>query len=328
MAVPESLTEVLDNLYTTTWKHIKTDVADNIFDATPLLAWMRRNNKIMDQVGGRHIEMPVSYAKNTRKKWVMKGSTMDLSDAEFLTETKWDWKYLAIPIVRFGIDDQKNRGRMQMINYAEAKLENARLSIEDEFESRLFAASGSGVDDGGAIDGLQYLVPDDPTASASVGGINQSTDTFWRSKTDTMSGVSFATSGVDRMRTMMNNCGQNKSNDRPDIIVTGQTVYEYYEDAILGKWQFENKAMADMGFDSISFKRVPLVWSPSCGTRMYFLNTRFLQFVRDPGMFMDMTEWKPIPSQVNDRAAQIISAVAFTTNRRRCQGVIHTINTA
>jgi hypothetical protein len=40
-----------------------------------------------------------------------------------------------------------------------------------------------------------------------------------------------------------------------------------------------------------------------------------------------MTEWKPIPDQINDRAAQIITACTLTTNRRRVHGVISGINT-
>ncbi len=324
MAAPNNLTEVLDNLYTTTWKHIKTQLADNIFDATPLLAWMRSNGRIQNQVGGRSIEEPVVYRKNERVKWLTKGGTVDLNDQEFMTETKWDWKYQAVPIVRFGVDDHKNRAKMQLINYVRAKIENAQLSLEDDIETTLFA-DVSTVD---SLDGLQHLVQDDPTSSTSVGGINQSDDTWWANKTDNETGNSFATLGEDAMRTMYNNVSQNKKNDMPDIIVTGQTVFEYYEDAIFGKHTFDSRKVTDMGFDNLMFKQTPVVWSPSCGTKMYFLNTRYLRLVKDPGLFFDMTPWKDIPNQVNDRAAQIISALAFTTNRRRVQGVIHTINTA
>jgi hypothetical protein len=324
MAVPENLTEALDNLYTTTWKHIKSTAADNIFDSTPLLAWMRRRGRIQDQVGGRHIEEPVIYAKNTRVGWATRGSTVDMSDEEFLTETKWDWKYLYAPVVRFGTDDHKNRGKMQIMNYADAKLENARTSLEDTLETTLFAGQAAGDE----FDGLQWLVDDDPTSAGTIGNIDQVADSFWRNKTNDMTGVSFATSGVDRMRTMFNDVGQNKKMDMTDIIVTGQTVYEYYEDAILGKFQFENKELTDLGFTSQTFKQKPMIWSPACGTRMYFLNTKYLRLVRDPGLFMDMTPWKAIPNQINDRAAQIISALTLTTNQRRVQGVIHTIDTA
>ena len=44
-------------------------------------------------------------------------------------------------------------------------------------------------------------------------------------------------------------------------------------------------------------------------------------------LFRDNRNGKPIPDQINDRAAQIIMAGAFTLSRARCQGVMHTIDT-
>jgi hypothetical protein len=52
-----------------------------------------------------------------------------------------------------------------------------------------------------------------------------------------------------------------------------------------------------------------------------------LKFKYDPQMNFDMTSWKEIPDQVNDRAAQIVLAGNLTTGRRRVHGVIHTIDT-
>ena len=44
-------------------------------------------------------------------------------------------------------------------------------------------------------------------------------------------------------------------------------------------------------------------------------------------MNFDMTEWKAIPDQVNDRAAQVILAGELVTGRRRVHGVLHGIDT-
>ncbi len=60
---------------------------------------------------------------------------------------------------------------------------------------------------------------------------------------------------------------------------------------------------------------------------MYFLNTKDIKFRYDPQIFFDMTEWKPIPEQVNDRVAQIMLAGNLVARRRRTSGVIHTIDT-
>ena len=320
-----SLTEAIDNLYTSTWQHMKGNVVDNIFDATPFWFWMKDKGRLRTQSGGRHILEPLEYAKNDGVKFLGKGGTVSLNDREFLTEALYDWRYLVAPLVRFGVDDQVNRGKTKILSLVEAKLSNAENSLVDQLETSLFAGVGAA---GGAFDGLQHLVQDDPTSSTVVGSINQSSNSWWQNKTKDLTGVSFATSGVDEMRTMLNNVTNNRLKDRSDIIVSGQTPFEFYEDAAFAKLEIHNTKLAELGFDHQVFKGIPMIWSPACSTRMYFLNTSFLSFVYDPAMFFDMTEWKAIPEQVNDRAAQIATACTTTTSRRRVQGVIHTIDTA
>lgn len=324
--MPLSLIESLDNLYTTTWQNMQDTVRDQIFDSTPFWFWLKDKGKLKSVAGGRYLTEPLQFDKNDNIVWLKKGGTVPLNDFEFLTIAKYDWKYLAASLVRFGVDDQQNRGKNQILNLMNSKMENTQNSITSEMESRLFASAAT--DDG--IDGLQHLVADDPTASAVVGDIDQSAAEYawWRNQTNNMTGVSFATAGVSRMRTMLNDCQNNLMMDRPDIILTGQTPYEWYEDENLSYYRTSDRKLVDLGFQTQEFKGIPMVWSPSCAdTRMYFLNTKFISFTYDPMMFFDMTDWKSIPDQLNDRAAQIMLAGAFTVSRRRCQGVIHTIDT-
>jgi len=318
----QSITEALDNLYTTTWKHMKGPAADNIFDATPFWAWLRDKGKLVKVEGGRQIERPLVYAKNENVKFIGRGGTVALNDYEFLTDAVYKWKYLIAPLVRFGQDDQQNRGKMRIMSLLENKLENAQLSLEDTLESQLFADEAQEQE----FDGLQHLVSDD--GIGTVGGIDANVEVWWKNKFKTMASSIFSANGIPNMRTMLNDVSQNKAKDRPDLILTGQQPYEFYEEAAFDKLELHDTKMAELGFESQKFKGITMVWSPSCGLRMYFLNSRFLEFIYDPAMFFDMTEWKPIPEQVNDRAAQIATACAFTTNRRRAQGVIFSIDTA
>ena len=135
---------------------------------------------------------------------------------------------------------------------------------------------------------------------------------------------------------MVNNCSNNLRQDMPDIIVTGQNPFELYWEETLEQKRIHNQTLGDAGFQNVEFRGIPMVWSPQVASsdiittagRMYFLNTKFLKFKYDPMMFFDMTEWKAIPDQINDRAAQVIIAGNLMTNRRKVQGVIHTIDTA
>ena len=65
------------------------------------------------------------------------------------------------------------------------------------------------------------------------------------------------------------------------------------------------------------------MWARSCPSgKMYFINAEYLKLVIDPDYFMDMTEWKTIPDQVNDRVAQIVCAMQMITTRPVALGVL------
>ena len=325
-----TLTEYLDNLYSSTWQNMKSEATDNIFTATPFWYLMREQGHLKQVEGGRFITEPLEYAKNEDVGWISKGGTVSLNDYERLTISKWDWRYLVAPIVRFGVDDQQNRGKNQIMSLVKSKMNNTQEYLVDTLETTLFGGSGVGASAGGdAFDGLQLLVKDDPTTDTEVGGINQSTYSWWANQTKNMTGISFATYGLHWMRNMYNNVMNNKMRDAPTLIVSGQTPYERYEDEGESYFRTMDNKLLDLGFQSQRFKNVNWVWSPACAnTRMYFLNLRYLYFAYDPMMFFDATEWKPIPDQVNDRAMQIITACSLITNRRKSQGVLYNLDTA
>ena len=325
MAV-QTISQALDNLYTTTWQNMKSKAVDQIFEGSPFWFLMKERGMLESVSGGMYITEPLRYAKSTRVKFIGKGGTASLSDQEILTTATYDWKYLIDSIVRFGTDDQKNRGKNKIISFMDAKLGNSKDSLADKMEEVLFGDNSAT-----ALSylGLQDLVQDDPTSDEAVAGINQSTYSWWRNKSSDMTGISFATTGQKRMRTILNDCSKNLEARRPNIIVAGQTPYERYEDSVLDQKRIVNQKLGDAGFENIQFKGVPMIWSPACAnTRMYFLNMTYLKFVYDPAYFFDMTEWKPIPDQVNDRAAQIITAGELVTGRRSAHGVLYDMDTA
>lgn len=338
MATIQQVTDFLDNLYTTTWQNRQEGLADNVFSATPFWFWLKDKGKLVKVRGGRFIEVNLEYAANPNILWLGKGGVVAMNDYQFLTVAQYQWRYLTASMVRFGIDDQQNQGEAQVMSLMNQKFGNTEQSLISEMETRLAAAQGNAnLGTAGntaqyfpAIDGLQALVADNPAAGGNpVGGIDSSVAAYnwWQNQFINMNGISFAASGVAKMRTLLNNCMNNRKMDRPDIILSDQTTYEYYEAAALSPYRIPNNKLADMGFENQTFKGIPMVWTPSINQRLYMLNTNFLEFRYDPMMYFAMTEWKPIPNQVNDRAAQIILAGQLVTNRRKVQGVLPNINT-
>jgi hypothetical protein len=322
-----SVTVALDDLYTTTWQKRLPGVGDNIFTAAPFWYFLRDKGKIRPERGGRLIEVNLAYAQNSTVQWLTRGGTVAMNDYKFLTVGQYYWRQLVANILRFGVDDQQNSGSEKILDWVNQKLDNTEDSLVSTLETQLAAGAGAASN---AIDGLQFLVPDFANVASSTynaGGIDPSVYTWWQNQAIDMTGLSFAVNGVNKMRHLLNLCMNNRKMDAPDIILSDMSSYEYYEDTVLPALRFTDRKLADAGFDSQSYKRIPMVWSPSITARMYFLNTKFIEFVYDPAFFFDMTEWKPIPQQVNDRAAQITTFCSFLTNRRRVLGVLSTINT-
>ena len=317
MAIPATLTESFDNLYTSTWQDMRTQAVDSIFDATPFYYYMRKKGGIKRIEGGRWIGIPILYGKNTQYTWLTKGGTVDLNEDEILTTARDVWRYLAISLVRFWVDELQNRGKHQIINLVTTKIENAKLSLIDILETALFTAQT-----GNAMNGLPDVVA---TSAATFMGIARGTSTWWDNSRKTATG-SFAVYGVSDMRNLFHTCSANSSQDTPNVIVTGQTPFEWYEDEMLEFKQIVNKDLADASFSYLQFKGQPLMWSPSGpADAVYFLNTKYLEFVIDNAADFDMTEWKSIPNQTKDRAAQILVACNLVTSRSRCLGVLHTM---
>src|SRR3954465_4433172 len=325
--MPPSFTQALDDLYTTTWQKRLPGVFDNIFQSAAFWYWLKDKGKIRPMRGGRFLEVNLQYGKNTTTQWITRGGTVSMNDFKFLTVGQFNWRYLVANILRYWIDEQQNSSDSKIVDWVNAKLDNTEEALVDNLETALTGGAGSATNQ---IDGLQFLVPDAAnvaSASFNAGGIDPSVYTWWQNQAITMAGLSFAINGIANMRHLLNLCMNNRRMDAPDIILSDMLSYEYYEGDGLPMLRIGNTKLADAGFENQTFKRIPMVWTPAITARMYFLNTRFIEFIYDPSAFFDMTDWKPIPDQVDDRAAQVKLACSFVTSRRRVLGVLDTINT-
>lgn len=321
-----SVTRQLDNLYTTTWENRKTQAADNIFAASPFWFFLRENGGLEPIEGGVQIVEPVIFADTDEVKFIGKGGVMDLSDKEILTSAIYEWRYLAGNVTRFGTEDQQNRGRSALKRLVTAKLNNLENSLINRIEGALAGDNTQlAIDLAATFNGLQTIVPDNPAVGA-LGGIDPAVDTWWRSKAVDATGLSFTAVGDRLMRELEQDIGSNFRQEMPDLWLSGKAPYRFYMNSLTSIHQVNTSKLADAGFETVRFNGVDMVWSPSIAdTRMYALNTRYLSFKYDPQVFFDMTEWKALPNQVNDRVAQVALAGNLTTNRRITQGVIHTV---
>jgi len=321
MATPTN-TETLDSLYTTTWQTVKKQVTDNIFTATPFYYEMSKGENIEREDGGRFLEIPLLYGKNTTVTWLGKGGTISVADVDPLTTSIWTWKNVAGSVVRMWADDMSNSGAAKKVDLMNTKIETLRLSLIDDLETKLFTAQT-----GNQPTGLPDIVEANVTGSQSKtpGSLSKTTYSWWENKYAASTG-SFATYGRSDMRTMYNNCSI--GNDHPNLLLTTQGVFEYYEAEAEDIQRINDSAAANLGFQTFRYKGSNMYYSPQVSTGyMYFLNLKYLKLKIDSKADFDMTEWKYIPNQL-DRVAQIVSRLELVCSNCRMQGLIGSITTA
>ncbi len=321
MATP-TWTQQIDNMFTTTWAYRKKEAVEQAYLKTPFIAWMRKQGKIDNGLTGyRRLEIPLEYGSNETVRWISKGSTVPLTEGELLTMAYEDWKYVAVTVLRFGVEDHQNKGGAALINYVERKLNAAERALWEEFERAIFA-DGSGVNE---PNGLQNLISTTPT-TGTVHGIDRATYAWFRNHAKEASGA-FSVYGISDMRNLMNTLTKYTKVELLDIfLVTDQTTFEAYEDEVLDHLRVGVKDLKDLGFDSLTFKGRPIMWCPSAPEgRIYFVNPNYLKLMVDENLFMDMTEWKSIPDQVNDRVCQIVCTMQMVCSRPVSQGVLYNI---
>lgn len=316
-----SWTQVIDSVFTSTWSYRKPNAEKQAFLKTPIAFWLKEKDRVEPISGYTRIEIPLEYGTNDTVRWINKGTQVPINDNELVTMAYEDWKYVSVSIIRYGVDDQKNRGKARMINYAETKINAAERALWEAFEAA-FWSDGSATN---SPNGLANLISATPT-TGTVHGLDRSTYTWWQNLQKTSTGAA-SVYLVSDMRTLLNNCLRYAKAEINDyFIVTDQTSYELYEDEVTEQKQISNKTLGDAGFESIQFKGRPLTWAPSAiAGQMRFINTNHIKLVVDKEYFMDMTEWKPIPDQVNDRVAQILCTLNMVTTRPIVNGVLTAI---
>jgi hypothetical protein len=310
-----------DALLTTTLANYRMQLIDNIFNDYPFLSYINgklgraiRGSSIKRTVeGGESIVEHLLYEKNSTVKSYAGAEQLDTTLQEGMTIARYNWKQYAASIGITGLEKRNNQGEAAMINLLQAKATQAEMSLKDRMSADAYA-DGTG-NNSKNLTGLGALV----SSTATVGGLNPTTFTWWAADV-TASAGSFAATGIDKMRTSFNDI--TFGNDKPDAIFTTQTVFEYYEKALQPQERFSGNAVADAGFLNITFKGIPVIFDRSCTSGyMYILNSKYLSFVVHQDA--DFSTGPFITPENQDvSTAMILFQGNLTTNNRRKLAVI------
>ena len=303
-----------DTIQSTTLANHMPKLIDNVFSARPIVYFLKQAGQVRTISGGSKIVLPLLYAQNSTAASYSAYDTITITPQTGITAAEYNWKQYAATIAISGIEEAQNQSEEQIIDLLEAKTFQAEETITEKFDQMFIQSDGTG-NSGKDWLGLAKLVKD--SSSTNIGGIDQTTDTWWAPghKNTTAGALTLA-----QMRTAYNTVSV--GNDQPNVILTTRTLFEKYEDLLQPQERFMDAKTADGGFQNLLFKGAPIVYDNYVATGdMYFLNTKYIRLVGHSDTWFKPTPFVR-PNNQDARYAQILCYGELTISNRARQGVL------
>lgn len=310
----------IGELVATTLRNRRGELADNVTNHNALFRRISERGNMSPADGGRTILEELMYAENGTVQWYSGYDVLSTAASDVMDAAEFNWKQLAGNVVISGLEGEvQNSGRERVINLLEARIRNLQISLRNTAATAVYA-DGTG-NSGKEFGGLQLLVADDPTASSSIGGINQNTYSWWRNQTS--GDVTLSSSTIQsEMNDLWLACV--RGTDRPDLIPADANTYTFYEESLQSLQRFSSPSMADAGFTSLKYKSADVIYDDQCPTdHMYFLNTEYLFLRPHPDrQFVPLDRRQSINQDAT--VIPVVFAGNMTVSNRSLQGVIYT----
>lgn len=262
-------------LITTTLDNYRDELADNIMNHNPLLARLNRKGNVDPATGGSKLLENLMYAENGTSLWYSGYETWDVSSSDVLSSANFDWKQFNVNVTMSGLEEMQNNGKSAVHNWLKARIRVAEITAKNAVAAALFY---SNTENGGkSIGGLQHLIADLPT-SGTVGGIDRSSNTWWRNQYYDFS-TEVVTASSTTIVHAMNEIFRRtvRGTDKLDFWCAGGTYFTYYEESMQPNQRFMSTSEGETGFQSYKYKGGDVFYDENCSnTRMYGLNTDYI----------------------------------------------------
>jgi len=293
-----------------TEKYFLPKLADNIFDSNPL-AKRAKKNFYRSVDGGEKIIMPLEYAELTASGWYSGADVLSTTDNQSVTASELLWKQLYANVSINRREELQNSGKAQIISLVKSKMKTAEKTMMSKMGTGLWN-DGTTTD---AIIGLRAWL----NTSSTVGGISQSTNSWWQSQLDSTT----TTLSLAAMQSIFNSASID--NDIPSVAFTTRTIYDLYYALLQPQQRFMDTETAKGGFKSLMFNGIPVIADSYCpANNMVFLNETYCHLFYHSAENFRMDPFiKPTNQAV--RTAKLYWAGAFGINNPRLCGRLSAI---
>jgi hypothetical protein len=284
MATPgqSTLFTTFTELVSTTYRNHKKEVADNMSNHNALYRRIAEKGKARTEDGGLSIVLPLEYADNSTFQRYSGYDTLNIQAVDVLTSAEFPWRQAAVNVAASGLELRNNSGDSKFINLAEKKLKNAVKSAANSMSNDIYSDGTLS----NQIGGLQALVSD--AGTGTVGGINSTTYTFWKSLVQSaaapIQGGAAVTMSASTIEDQMLNLWikLTRGADKTDLIVMDDTYYAMYEKSQVSLKRYTSDENGKGGMISLKYKTADVFFDTGGGiptAHAYFLNTDYLEMV-------------------------------------------------
>jgi hypothetical protein len=286
-----------------THKYIMPKLFDNIFDSNPLLKKLLASGQYHSVSGGTTVDIPLAYAQNTASGWYSGADTLNTAENEQLSAARFNWASIYAGITITEEDELKNGGSAGVLKLLASKAQMAEKTIKDAVGTGLYS-DGTNTK---SIVGLRDIVASDQT----VGGISQTTNTWWAGQVD----ASTTVTSIGAINTQFENASIDT--EKPNFLVGTRTIYTKYYNLLQPMQRFQDSETAKGGFSNLLFNGAPFVSDSHCpSSHLFGLNTNHLWLCYHPERnFITEPFQKPINQQV--KVARILWMGAFGSSNNR-----------
>lgn len=294
MALASHTPATWDTVLSTTMHNYRKTLTDNIFGSRPLLEYLMSNGRVRTLDGGISIVEPLLLGPgeaNSYGPW----QQISVNAVAGISAAQYAWRQLYATIIISGLEEAQNNGKEQMINLTEAKVMQAEETLKDLLSKMLYGTRG-----GSALptDFTAYTTLIDATTAA--GGITPAAapapENNWRSPTwDAVAGTGTDAEGgaitmpgaaltspydgkeIETVLRHMFLLASDGGSDHVDAIFSGAGWFESYEASLTPQVRYTDTSKANLGFQNLLFKNVPLYYDPDCpsGTALG-LNSKYI----------------------------------------------------
>ena len=271
----------ITDIIATTIQSRSGELADNLTQNNAILQRLNSKGNVRPFSGGNVILEEIMYddASTNNANSYSGYEVLNIAPDSPISAAQFKIAQYADSVTMSGLEMLQNSSKEAIIDLLDGRMQVSEARLLNRISGDLY---GDGTGNGGKnLDGLGAAVSATPT-TGTYGGINRANWTFWQNQVTTG-----ATSTNILAKMTEAAIKQIRGTDKADLIVAGNTMYQYYVGALQAIQRIAAEESGAAGFASLKFygggTSADVVLGGGYGsqetaTYMYLLNTNYISF--------------------------------------------------